>query len=95
LPGDIAFVNYFDQHVSKYTLYNYLLDAVPTVPGLFGYKASPRATRIRPMAAQADIHVSLACNHHVVCYAAMLERARRARRPFRPTAAFEGDGWKD
>lgn len=73
-PGDTEFVNYFDQQVASYTLYNYALDVVPTVPGLFGYTSLPRATRIAPSDAQSIIENTLPCNHHAICYAAMLDR---------------------
>ncbi len=74
-PGDTEFANYFDQQVASYTLYNYTLDVVPTVPGLFGYTSLPRAKRIAPGNAQSNIQNTLPCNHHAVCYAAMLDRA--------------------
>jgi|SRR5579862_3913751 len=81
-PGDTPFVDYFDKKVATYTLYNYARDAVTMVPLLFGYSSLPRATKIAPADAQADISYdpllpleihNLACQHHVVCYAAMLD----------------------
>ena len=81
-PGDLAFVNYFDQKVTTYTLYNYSRDAVPTVPFLFGYSSLPRALKFTPDDAQATVSYNqllpfdlenLKCQHHVVCYAAMLD----------------------
>jgi triacylglycerol lipase len=81
-PGDTPFVDFFDQHLANYTLYNYSRDAVPMVPLLFGYSSLPRAIKITPDTAQADIRYdpllpidinNLACQHHVVCYAAMLD----------------------
>jgi hypothetical protein len=81
-PGDLPFVDYFDQKVSTYTLYNYSRDAVPTVPFLFGYSSLPRATKFTADDAQAIVSYNqllpldvnnLKCQHHVVCYAAMLD----------------------
>jgi hypothetical protein len=80
--GDVAFVHYFDEHVTTYTLYNYSLDVVPTVPFAMGYSTLPRAIRFTPDDAQAVIRYdpllpyeinNLACQHHAVCYAAMLD----------------------
>jgi triacylglycerol lipase len=80
--GDVPFVHYFDQNVATYTLYNYSRDFVPTVPFALGYAALPRAIRFTPDDAQADIKYNallplelhnLACQHHAVCYAAMLD----------------------
>lgn len=80
--GDIAFADMFHQRVSAYKLYNYSRDAVPTVPLLFGYTSLPGMTRIVPEEAQAKIRFdpllplelhNLACQHHAVCYAAMLD----------------------
>ena len=80
--GDVAFVDYFDQNVATYTLYNYSRDLVPTVPFALGYSALPRAIKFTPDDAQADIKYSallplepnnIGCQHHAVCYAAMLD----------------------
>ena len=80
--GDVAFVDYFDQNVATYTLYNYSRDLVPTVPFALGYAALPRAIKFTPDDAQADIKYeplllldpnNVACQHHAVCYAAMLD----------------------
>ena len=81
-PGDTPFVDFFDATLTTYTLYNYSRDAVPMVPLLFGYSSLPRAVRITPDSAQANIRYNpllpldignLACQHHAVCYAAMLD----------------------
>ncbi|HKE41540.1 MAG TPA: lipase family protein [Casimicrobiaceae bacterium] len=87
--GDVGFVDYFDQNVATYTLYNYSRDLVPTVPFALGYAALPRAIKFTPDEAQADIKYdplllldpnNLGCQHHAVCYAAMLD--------------FHGTDWK-
>ena len=74
-PGDSAFAEYFDRHVSAYKVFNYSLDLVPQVPKFFGYGALPRAREFEPQEAQANIRSSLDGNHHAVCYAAMLNYA--------------------
>jgi triacylglycerol lipase len=76
-PGDQAFATLFDQVVGKnYIVYNYLLDIVPRVPPTeFGYCSLSERQVIQPNTAQADISFGVACNHHVVCYLAMLDYA--------------------
>jgi triacylglycerol lipase len=68
--GNLDFVNHFDQSVATYAVYDYWLDLVPTVPGLFGYSALPKTTKIAPNV--EVIRVSPACNHHAICYAQLL-----------------------
>jgi hypothetical protein len=38
-----------------------------------GYCPLPRRTVIQPATAEASIRVDSACNHHVICYCAMLD----------------------
>lgn len=71
--GDQAFADLFDKSVDDYRLFNYALDLVPKVPFGLGYAALPRCTIIRPATAEARIRFEIACNHHVVCYCAMLD----------------------
>jgi hypothetical protein len=72
-PGNAAFATVFDKIVGQnYVVYNYVLDLVPRVPPL-GYSALPRVRVIMPGTAQADITFDIGCNHHVVCYLAMLD----------------------
>src|SRR5262249_58982201 len=37
------------------------------------YSTLSKTTIIQPSTAQADIRVDLACNHHVICYCAMID----------------------
>ena len=75
-PGDQAFATLFDRIVTNYTVYNYLLDLVPRVPPTeIGYRSLPKRQVIEPATAQADIRFDIGCNHHVVCYLAMLDFA--------------------
>jgi triacylglycerol lipase len=71
--GNKEFVDYFDRQVARYRVFNYELDAVPKVPLLSGYAALPRVQSFGPFEAQARIRLNLGCNHHAVCYAAMLD----------------------
>jgi triacylglycerol lipase len=71
--GDAAWTAAYDARVKNYNLYNYILDIVTHVPTGLGYSALPRATRLEPAHADAGVTVELGCNHHVVCYCAMLD----------------------
>jgi triacylglycerol lipase len=71
--GNQDFVELFDRAVSDYRLFNYVLDIVPRVPLGLGYLPLPRRTVIQPTTAEATIRVSIDCNHHVICYCAMLD----------------------
>ena len=85
-PGDQAFVALFDQTIADYRLFNYILDIVPRVPPGLGYAALPRRTVIRPSTAEAAIRFDIGCNHHVICYCAMLdyEETMNATNPVPP-----------
>jgi triacylglycerol lipase len=71
--GNQAFVDLFDQTIVDYRLFNYILDIVPRVPFGLAYVPLPRRTVIQPTTAEASIRVTIACNHHVICYCAMLD----------------------
>ncbi len=71
--GDQAFVTLFNQTIADYRLFNYILDLVPRVPLGLGYMPLPRRTLLRPGTAEAHIRVNIPCNHHVICYCAMLD----------------------
>jgi len=74
--GDSVWAGIFDQNVKQYDLFNYILDLVPHVPAGIGYTTLPKATIIQPSTAQAGIKLDLLCNHHVICYCAMLDFAQ-------------------
>jgi triacylglycerol lipase len=71
--GNQAFVNLFDLTVADYRLFNYVLDIVPRVPLGPDYMPLPTRTVLRPETAEASIRVDIGCNHHVICYCAMLD----------------------
>jgi hypothetical protein len=71
--GNQAFASLFDQSVADYRLFNYILDVVPRVPLGPDYAPLPKRTVLRPETAEARIRVDAGCNHHVICYCAMLD----------------------
>lgn len=71
--GDSTFVQAFDRAVADYRVFNYSVDVVPRVPMGLGYETLPRATVLQPSTAEASIRFNVFCNHHVVCYCAMLD----------------------
>jgi triacylglycerol lipase len=73
--GDSTWAGLFDSHVQSYQLYNYIIDLVPHVPSL-GYATLSTATVLQPDSAEADIRLDLLCNHHVICYCAMIDYAK-------------------
>jgi hypothetical protein len=90
-PGNQAFASLFDSIVgSNYVVYNYLLDIVPRVPPTeLGYCSLSGRRVITPDDAQADVRVDVGCNHHIVCYLAMLdyEATKKALDPMPPGEA--------
>jgi triacylglycerol lipase len=77
--GDPAWAAIFDQTVSDYRLFNYILDIVPHVPTGDFYGALSKATVIQPRGAQAGIRLDLGCNHHVLSYSALLDYAQEQK----------------
>lgn len=72
--GDGGWTALFDATVASYQLYNYILDLVTHVPSL-GYATLSKATVLQPSTAQAHIRLDVLCNHHVLCYCAMIDFA--------------------
>jgi len=72
--GDQAWANLVATTVRQYRLFNYILDIVTHVPGI-EYATLPNATVIQPATAQAGIRLDIFCNHHVICYCAMIDYA--------------------
>jgi triacylglycerol lipase len=71
--GDSVWADIFDKNVTQYDLFNYILDLVPHVPTGIGYKTLSKATILQPSAAQAGVKLDLLCDHHLICYCAMLD----------------------
>jgi len=72
-PGNRAFAAFFDKVVTNYRVFDYILDIVPRVPFGPDYAPLPKLTVLRPSLAEASIRLEVGCNHHVVCYCAMLD----------------------
>lgn len=72
--GDEAWAKLVDAEVGDYRLFNYILDAVTHVPAP-DYAALPRATVLQPSSAQAGVKLDIVCNHHLLCYLAMIDFA--------------------
>jgi triacylglycerol lipase len=72
--GDQAWASLVATTVRQYRLFNYILDIVTHVPSI-GYATLPNATVIQPATAQAGIRLDIFCNHHVICYGAMIDYA--------------------
>jgi hypothetical protein len=92
--GDATWAGFFDSHVRSYQLYNYIIDLVPHVPPAgppTGYATLAKATVLQPDAVQADIRLDLLCNHHVLCYCAMIDyqKTTTAMTPCPPSDASE------
>jgi len=81
--GDAAWAALFDKTVTNYQLYNYILDLVTHVPGL-GYATLSKAAVLQPATAQANIRLDVFCNHHVICYCAMIDYAAAMAAPTTP-----------
>jgi triacylglycerol lipase len=71
--GDSVWADIFDKNVTQYDFFNYILDLVPHVPTGIGYKTLSKATILQPSAAQAGVKLDLLCDHHLICYCAMLD----------------------
>jgi triacylglycerol lipase len=73
--GDTPWANLFAATtVGQYRLFNYILDLVTHVPSI-GYSTLPNATVIQPATAQAGVRLDILCDHHVICYCAMIDSA--------------------
>jgi triacylglycerol lipase len=84
--GDQAWANRVATTVREYRLFNYILDIVTHVPSI-GYTTLPNATVIQPATVQASIRLDIFCNHHVICYCAMIGYTIP-----RPVTAADADG---
>ncbi|HXW71685.1 MAG TPA: lipase family protein [Methylocella sp.] len=86
--GDAAWAGLYDKTVSDYRLFNYVLDVVPyvpfDVPPDIQYSTLSKATIIQPSTAQADVRLDIACDHHIICYCAMLDYEYTKQTPLEP-----------
>ncbi|NVZ21513.1 lipase family protein [Pseudomonas costantinii] len=76
--GNKTFVNFFETQVSNYDLFNYALDVVPTVPKcdvlhFSDYYPLLQAKTIPADCSSFEIRNNPLCNHHLICYTALLD----------------------
>lgn len=82
--GDLAWTTIFDRNVGDYSLFNYIIDVVPHVPTGIGYSTLSKAKVIQPATANAGVKLDLLCDHHVICYCAMLDFQQTIAAPLSP-----------
>lgn len=76
--GNATFAGLYDRTLDdRYRLFNYVLDVVPYVPfdlplQHIQYSTLGKPTIIDPLTSQADVRVDIGCDHHLICYCAML-----------------------
>ena len=78
--GNQDFVDFFESKVSNYDLFNYERDVVPKVPvydilHLSSYRDLHQAKTISASGSAATISDNPMCNHHLICYTALLDTA--------------------
>src|SRR5512143_1162623 len=78
--GNQDFVDYFEGKVSNYDLFNYERDLVPQVPKfdllhLSTYEPLHQAKTIPVSGSAAMVNHEPTCNHHLICYTALLDPA--------------------
>jgi hypothetical protein len=71
--GDAALMTLFQVAVPDYQVINYVLDVVPRVPFGPDYATLPKTRVLQPDTADAGVRVGLDDDHHVICYAAMID----------------------
>jgi hypothetical protein len=84
--GDPAWAALFAAKIAIYKLFNYILDIVTHVPSL-GYATIPNATVIQPDTAEVGVRLDALCDHHVICYCAMIDCADTMAAPTTPQDA--------
>lgn len=73
--GDQAWADLYHRTVRDYRVVNYILDVVPHLPTRPGYATLQNVLILAPSTADAAIRIDVRCNHHVICYCAMLDYA--------------------
>lgn len=76
--GNLTFVNFFETQVSNYDLFNYARDVVPSVPKcdvlhFSDYYPLVQAKTIPANCSSLQVHDNPLCNHHLICYTALLD----------------------
>lgn len=75
-PGNGAYGARYAKTAPEHHVINYVLDVVPRVPFGPRYDSLPGPHVLQPSTADAGVRVGLGHNHHVICYAAMIDYAR-------------------
>jgi hypothetical protein len=93
--GNRKFVDFFEATVSNYDVFNYERDLVPMVPvadilHLSKYETLRQAKSIPAAGAGATVCDNPACNHHLICYTALLDVATYKREMANPNLT-DGD----
>lgn len=83
--GDQAWVDRFAETVKEYQVINYALDVVPHLPTRPDYSTLPNVRILDPASSQAAIRVDVGCNHHLICYCALLDYDTAADLELLPT----------
>ncbi len=92
-PGDDAFAAFFQETIGNYVVYNYVMDVVPRMPPTnIGYTSLANRRVITPALAKAEVTLGLGCNHHIVCYLAMLDYPQTLA-ALNPVPAAEINSW--
>jgi triacylglycerol lipase len=78
--GNSTWVQFFEGKVGNYDVFNYECDVVPKVPPadvlhFSAYQQLLQAKTIPSANADADISDNPLCNHHLICYTALLDPA--------------------
>jgi hypothetical protein len=74
-PGDAAFSKAFGEAVPNHVMYRNAADYVPRVPFWFGYSDVPNVKTLSAAEAGISIKGGPAGQHHIVSYAAMMNRS--------------------
>lgn len=72
-PGNSSFAHAFATLVTDSKAYAYALDIVPRVPFALGYAPLESVIELGPGDVATRIRKNILCNHHALCYAAMLD----------------------
>ena len=86
--GDAPWCKQVDISTAKagasYDVFNYYVDLVPHVPPRPLFQTLSGATWLYPDKVDASIRLDIGCDHHLVCYCAMLDYDETAKLPMDP-----------
>ena len=73
-PGDDEFSIAFGKAVAEHVMYRNVNDVVPSTPFLLGYTSVPNVEELNGALSGVEITGGLAAQHHLVSYAALINR---------------------